>query len=803
MSGASDGAITRLARRSYEPEVLEAVLVRQDTDDEAAHEPGFHFAELLRRLRRRFSLIVACTLVVTAIGVAATLSVTPRYRAEVVLLVDPRHERISNIQEVVSTLPLQEAALRSEIDVLRSRSLIEQIVRKAGLATIPEFNPELEKDVGLPWKMLFWLEPERQAELKQQVSDLISSVRNLIIPADEKTETVTDPVIIAAERYAKNLEVWTDGRSFTIKLSVDSRDPALAARLANMHAELYVADQFERKVQATERANRWLSEHVQRLKGDVQRAETAVQRYRAENQLIASGISGNADVTILKQQLAELNTHLTDARADSAHAAARLQQVRDLIRTGGDLNSVPEVLQSPTIQALHEQETHLRRLEAEAAARYRGDNHPVIIGARAQLRDVRARIDDEIQKIAASLQKSLEVARERERNLEQAVAAAIQRAASADMAEVKLADLEREAEATRTLYRTFLNRLKETSVGPASNMAEARVISFATIPRSPAFPMYMPFFAASFVLAAATGTGLALLLEALQDRLRSPTEFRKFFGVPGLGLVPRVRSRLGRWTPIADRIFNPNGRMSRDAVRATLEALTAAAGWKRPCSIVVTSAGPREGKTTLAIWLARTSATAGYKVLLVDADWRKPMVEKYLRAGRRDGQGGPAEPSADGRGEHERAVRVDPVTGMHYMTCPETTPGASSLQQIEGLLAGATAAYDLVFFDTAPPVAAPEMLPIFRMVDGVALAVRWGCTPRKQVGATIDMLRTLGANVLGAVVTCADVRRHRKYGFGDTGDVYYRCRRYYGQQVLALPRPAKAAAGPDPQGAGS
>jgi Mrp family chromosome partitioning ATPase len=263
----------------------------------------------------------------------------------------------------------------------------------------------------------------------------------------------------------------------------------------------------------------------------------------------------------------------------------------------------------------------------------------------------------------------------------------------------------------------------------------------------------------------------------MQDRLHSPTECKDLTGVRGLGLVPQVT----RWSrvPLADRVVDER-EMPRDAVRAVLELLFAArarAGGVRPCSIAITSTVPHEGKTVLAIWLARVSAMTGLRVLLVDADLRNPSVERYLGSTTAAGARRNSEPENG----LQSMVTEDTVTGMHYVTCraSERVCGAASLSTVEGILQQARESYDLVVVDSAPVLAAPESLSICQMTDGVVVAVRWGHTRYRQVRYAANMLRSVNANVLGAVVTRADVRKHSLYGFGDVGDVYHQYPRYY------------------------
>jgi Mrp family chromosome partitioning ATPase len=192
--------------------------------------------------------------------------------------------------------------------------------------------------------------------------------------------------------------------------------------------------------------------------------------------------------------------------------------------------------------------------------------------------------------------------------------------------------------------------------------------------------------------------------------------------------------------------------------------------------VAITSTVPDEGKTVLAIWLARVSAMTGLKVLLVDADLRRPSVERYL------GSNSAAETShsVDSGAGLQGMLSEDPATGMHYVTCRATEKvyGTASLNSIEGILKAARESYDLIVVDCAPVLAAPEAFAICQMTDGVVLAVRWGHTRYRQLRYAANMLRSVNVNLLGAVVTRANVRRHSLYGFGDIGDVYRRYSRY-------------------------
>jgi succinoglycan biosynthesis transport protein ExoP len=759
---------TTAIRRSTHPLLLEGVPVQGSY---GASEPWLTIPNVLRLLWRRLGLIVIGTGTLSLLGIGITLLLPLSYESETLIVVEPRREQVSNVPEVVSPLPAENAVLRSEVDALQSSGLIRRVVEQADLTSLPEFNPSLRAASG--WSPMFWLDKDEQAAVNQKAGSRVEHVRSFVGLGANAPETQEgDAASVAAAIYRnKNLNVSTDGRSLTMRLTVKSSDPELAARLANLHAELYLEQQFTSKVQATERVRNWLAERIVPLKSDLQRADAAVQRYREENQLITS----SQGMTVTVQQLAELNTQLSLVRSEKAQNQARLDQVRKLIRTSSELESVPDVLSSPLVQKLREQESLVARLEADAAARYVNAEHPAIVSARVQLTELRRALMRETNKIATSLQRAVEVSSAKEQSLEMALEHLTKRAAAANLSEVKLRELERDAESTRALYQTLLNRHQETSFGPISRLADSRIISAAVVPLKPAFPKYTLFFAASVLFAAAASTGLAFVVDGFQERLHSPTQCVDMLGVRGLGLVPRIAGWRSR--RIADCIVGEG--MPRDAVRSVLEILRATQTDHRPRSISITSAVPHEGKTVLAIWLARVSAMVGLKVLLVDADLRRPAVTRYL--GSRTSGGPPSGISESGRGLQD-LVREDLLTGMHYLTCRtqnDKVRGIAALQGVESLLQEARDSYDLVIVDSAPILAAPESLSICQMTDGVIFAVHWGHTAPRHARQALGMLRSTKAHVLGAVVTRADVRRHLKYAYGDVGDVYYRHKAYY------------------------
>jgi succinoglycan biosynthesis transport protein ExoP len=736
-------------------------------------EPWLTVPNVLRLLWRRLGLVVFSTCVLSMVGVGLTLLLPRTYESETLIVVDPRQEQVSNVPEVMSQLPAESAVLRSEVDALQSSGLIRSVVERADLASLPEFNPSL-RGPGALWSLFFWLDEDGRETLRQNATAFTQRTLDYLgIGGDAEANEAhgDDPVAVAAAIYRnQKLNVTTDGRSLTMRLAIKSSDAELAAKLANLHAELYLEEQFTSKIRATERARNWLADRIIPLKADLQRADAAVQKYREDNQLITS----SQGMTVTVQQLGELNTQLTLVRAEKAQNQARLEQVRNLMRRGTELESVPDVLASPLVQKLREQESYVGRLEADASSRYVNANHPTLISARAQLTELRKALTKEVSKIATSLERAVEVSTAKERSLEQALEQLTKRAATANIAEVKLRELERDAESTRALYETLLNRHQETSFGPLSKLADSRVISAAVVPLMPTFPKYTVFFALSMVLAAAASAVLAFLVDGFQERLRSPTQCLDMLGVRGLGLLPRITGWRSR--RIADCIVSEG--MPRDAVRSILEILRASRTEGKPRSIAITSAVPHEGKTVLALWLARVSSMIGLKVLLIDADLRRPAVARYLRSGAA-GSGSRAIASGE---KLQDLVREDSLTGMHYVTCrtqKDNFQGIASLQGVEDLLKEARDTYDMVIVDSAPVLAAPESLSICQMTDGVIFAVHWGTTPPRQARQALSMLRPTRAHLLGAVVTRADVRRHLKYAYGDVGEVYFRHKAYY------------------------
>lgn len=729
----------------------------------------FTVADILRTLRRRVRLVLATAVAVTALIALVIFQLAPKYDAQAVIILEARNARIANVQDVMPGLPtdnpaLHGAVIRSELDVLTSRSLVRRVIDDTGLANEAEFNPDLRTGPGWLGRSLFWMSEQDQLRIESEAESFWRRLR----PGSETPDTrEADPLSPVIEAYLANLTVKTDGKSLTFLLTFRSEDPGLAARVANRHAQLYLDSHVSLKVDATKRANSWLSQRVEDLRGQVAESERAVQAYRVQNNL--NRMPGTDTTTMYGQQLSEMGAQLVAARAERAQTEARLAQAQELLRSKAGFESVPEVLNSSTIQRLREQEAQLMRMEEEIAERYR-DNHPPLLNVRAQLRGLRQQINSEMKNIVRSLNNNVEIARARERAVEKNVEQIRGSLSTVNMAEVKLWELEREADARRALLQNFLARFQETSSGSPSERPDARIVSSADVPNSPAFPRRKLFLAAGLVFSLMAGAGLALILDRLDQRVRSSNEIESLTAVPTFGLVPTVQGSWRQKTTAARAVIDDPMSSYSEAIRSVRSALTFTHPQKPPVSVVVTSALPQEGKTTLAASLARSSALAGRKTILVDCDLRRPGVASLLR-----------QPTVtniadvlNGKLRVEDVIHRDDATGLDFIAAPANVPNSVDLlssPRFRELLARLSSIYERVYIDTPPVLAVSDALAVAQVADALMFAVRWG-TPEHVIAAALQRVRAANVHLTGTVVTHVDMRRHSKLGYKDLGYYY-------------------------------
>src|SRR6185437_4092480 len=494
----------------------------------------FDMREMLGILRRRRALIIGCILVLTTLAVLVVLNLKPKYTAETALLLDTRKTNVIDLQAVVSGIQPEAAAVRSEIDVLRSRQLIQKVIDKLGLIGNPDFNDALRADDKSIWgsvkdarhAVTRWLAGIGLARAPETAA---------LTPEEQRQQTM----MLLYDKLLDHLAIGNDARSYTIKLNYTDENPELAAQIVNTVADLYLVDQLDAKFEATKRANAWLSERVGDLRTKVNAADQAVQTYRAQHKLMAADVKGT---TVTTQQLGEINSQLVLASADLAQKEARLRQFQESMKKGVLRADAPEVLDSPLITQLRTQETEVMRKEADLSAHY-GDRYPALINVRAELRDVRRQIAQEINKIVGNLAQQVQVARIRVQSLQQNLGQLQKQSSQSNEAAVKLHELEREAQASHALYESFLSRFKETSQEQDIQQPDARIIARADVPVDPSFPNKKLFVVLALLGSSLIGIVVAVIAERLDSGFRTGEQIEGTIGLAGLGMVPMITTR--------------------------------------------------------------------------------------------------------------------------------------------------------------------------------------------------------------------------------------------------------------------
>ncbi|MEE7450820.1 lipopolysaccharide biosynthesis protein [Methylobacterium radiotolerans] len=446
---------------------------------------------ILRRLWRGSGFIVLGGLFMVAVAVALLGLIPPRYTSSIQVLVDPSDLRVVE-NDVNARQPQADSGVsiaESQVRVIQSDSVLRRVIAKLHLDQDDEFVLPDGNNPTLTW---------------------IKGALGMLPPPASR-----DPVITALDTLQNRLTVRRAERTFVIDVSVQSRDPEKAARIANAVGDAYFAEEAAARTETARRASDALAGRLNSLKRDVEQAESAVVRYREDHKLVAA--SGRL---LTDQQLGDLNQQLVTASIKTAEAKSRLEQARRM-RSSDPSTALPEMLQSLEMQALRQQYATLSRNTAELATRL-GERHPAMAEQYAQQRDLQRLIQREKERIIETTQKDYDRAAASEAAIRANLDRVKNETASSDRAYVGLRELERSLDARRGIYEAYLKRAREASEQERLNTTNVRIISVATPARQRTFPpspkIVLPV---ALVLGLLLGGGIALLLGADSDRRRN------------------------------------------------------------------------------------------------------------------------------------------------------------------------------------------------------------------------------------------------------------------------------------------
>lgn len=710
-------------------------------------------------LRRR--ILLSVTFTISLLAILYIYQLVPRYTSATQLLIGINSAKVVDIQEVLGGSMDGDSAVIGEMEVIKSRELARKLINELHLEQYEEFNPDLKKPG-------FFAQLNPKNLIPESWKEAIGT-EAIEVSADEKQEAHLTHLINA---FLTKLTVSQVKRSQVINISFESINPKLAALLANKLADKYIIGQLQAKFDATKKATDWLNDQLGDLKKKVEQSELAVESYRKTHNLIE--VSKGTGVS--QQQLTEINSQLIVSRALRAEAEAKYQQIEAIARSGKDIDSVADVLNSPLIGTLRSQESEVQRKYSEMLVEY-GPRHPRMIQMQAEINDIKAKIAQEIKKIAAGLRNSLEVSRAHEGSLSGSLKQIENKTAGNSQAEVELHALEREATANKALFETFLGRYKETASTQGISQADARVISFAEIPLAASFPKTNLLVMVSLLGALFSGIAVVFVLEQLNPGVRSPEQIQELFNLPTLAIVPIVTEL--KMSAHEYLTHKPQSALaeSMNTLGISLSLLNPDSATK---SILITSSVPSEGKSTLACLLAKQTASTGKKVVLIDCDLRRPTIAKYF------GLDKTTLGLTDYLMNHELQVNDllvnESQTGLKILTqghAGYVNPSSLfSSHRMAALIETLKNQADLLILDSPPIMAVPDTRTLGSLVDSTVYVLNWDKTPKNVVANGLQILRADGHNNLaGIVLQKVNMAQYGRYGYGDSG-YYYSYGRY-------------------------
>ena len=719
-----------------------------EAQPQAAAEPHL-FDRISVLYKYRWASITVFLLVVGWVMVDSYTQVA-RYRATARILIEEPGNDIATPTEIARSVPLgdPEIYMQTQLRIVRGRDLALRVAQKIDLSRVPEFNGQGPQPTPLAQSI---------AAIKYYAAWPYRLVTTAQAPpmAPPAAGTASDGSY--ADALISRLSVDPVRGSQLVDVSFESADPEFAARAANQFADEYVAQNLALKIQNLEKSAEWLTGEVERQARLVQQSELQLQQYREKQD--AGALESGQNIVVAR--LNSLNEQLTMARTDRIRKENIWKQLRD---AGSNVDSISAVLNNTSVQNLRGRLNELQQESARVAERY-GEKHPERQRVANALANAKGQLEDEIKKAVLNAKNEYDTAVAQERLLLDTVNESKRAATDLSRKGVDYSALVREAESNRAVYSQLLTREKELRVIANSRTNNVRVVDRAEVPGSPFAPNHRRDWVYALALGLAFGLAIAFGIEYLDDTVKTPDDITRRLKLKFLGLVPIVPGE--RHPLISGPVPHDFGEAYR-SIRTSLAAQVPGTGAR---VIAVASSQPLEGKTTTAVNIAMALAVGGARVLLVDADMRRPSVHKALRVNNDRG----LSQLLAGQARMREVVQRTHDPNLLTITAGRTPANPSELlasDRMRALLSGLeTGPFDWIIIDTPPVLAVTDAVILAPLVGAVTFVIGAEMTRWRLAERAVETL--LGSNPRNVVAIL------NKVNFG-RNKYYYS--RYYGHQ---------------------
>lgn len=713
-----------------------------------------HLMDHVRVVYKRRWIAFPVFLIFFVVGAVNALRQIPVYQGRAQVLIESDSPKVARLDQVFQAGNgyYDDDFLQTQFRILQSRSLAKRTLDALKLWDAPRLGNGPQPKGSISFTGMAWSAVYGAIALVQKPFEQESAPQPALPRADDETAAQSARI----DAFLGGLSILPVRNSRIVEIRYASTDPVFAAQAANAVANAYIQQNMEFRFSASKDAVDWLGERLTEQRKAVEASEAALQSYKERNGAVSVADSAS---NIVVQRLTDLNSALTKAKTERINKEALYNQLKAVEGTGS-LDTFPAVLANDYVQKLKADLSELQAKQQQLAERY-GPRHQEVIKNRAAIESADAKLHIEQSKVVESVKNEYLTALSEEQSLQSALNAQKGEALSQNRKGIEYGVLQREADSNRQIYDSLMQRTKETGITSEQRASNVRVVDPAEVPRGPISPNVQRDLTISFAFSLLLAVGLAFLFEHLDNRIRTPQEIKAYLAIPFLGMVPAVgRGKQGSPNPLLNGKGVPaNFNEAFKTVRTNVLFSSAEDGLR---SLVVTSAGPGEGKSIVAANLAIALSQAGQRVLLIDADMRRPRVHEIFGQDQEPGLSN----VLTGNAKANEAIRKSNVHGLWLLTSGHIPPNPAELlgsRRYLDFIASLEDHFDWAIIDTPPVLVVADSSIAANDASGVIFVVASDKTNRHAAHEAIEQLSAANAHVVGSILNRVDLIKHPYY----------------------------------------